>query len=75
MSKLDKTKVYIDFLKSIIITLFVGLFGMASYLVINIETISSLQAIITTIGIVLDIMVLLVLVKITIKKINALEEL
>jgi len=43
MSKLEKIKTQIDFLKSILFTLIVSLFGMASYLVVNIENISILQ--------------------------------
>ena len=60
MSRLEKTKALIDFIKSIILALLVGLFGMASYLVINIEKINATQAIITTCGIIIDFVVLLI---------------
>jgi len=75
MSELEKTKVFIDFLKVIIVTLIVGLFSMISYLVVNIENITSFQASITTTGIILDLLGLLILIKIIIKKINELEKL
>lgn len=75
MSKLDKTKTIIDLLKSIIITLIVGLFGMASYGFINIEKLGSTQLIIIGIAILSDIIILTIVGKIIIKKINDLEEL
>jgi len=75
MSKLEKTKVFIDFLKSIIIALIVGLFGMFSYLVINIENINTAQILITATGIILNILVLVSLIRIVFKKINELEDL
>jgi len=75
MSKLEKIKTQIDFLKSILFTLIVSLFGMASYLVVNIENISILQIIITIIGIVVDLILLFVAIKYTLKKIDELEDL
>lgn len=75
MSKLEKTKALIDFLKTIIITLMVGLFGMISYLVVNIEKIVLVQAILTTVGILVNMLILGILIRISLKKINELENL
>lgn len=75
MSKLDKTKTIIDLLKSIIITLIVGLFGMASYGFININKLEYIQLVIIGIAIISDIIILAIVGKIIIRKINDLEEL
>jgi len=75
MSKLEKIKTQIDFLKSILFTLVVSLFGMLSYIVVNLEKISFGQAIITIIGIVIDIILLFIAIKYTLKKIDELEDL
>jgi len=48
---------------------------MASYLVVNIEKINIAQTWITSIGIILNMLVLVSLFKIALKKINELEEL
>lgn len=75
MSKLDKTKTIIDLLKSIIITLIVGLFGMISYVFINIDILTLKQIILIGVAIVFDIIVLTYLTNLIVKKINELEEL
>jgi len=73
MSKLEKIKTQIDFLKSILFTLVVSLFGMLSYIVVNLEKISFGQAIITIIGIVVDLILLFIAIKYTLRKIDELE--
>ena len=75
MSKLDKTKKIIDLLKSIIITLLVVLFGMVSYSFINIDKLSTLQLIIIGVAIIFNIIVLSIIGKVIIRKVNELEEL
>ena len=75
MSKLDKTKTIIDLLKSIIITLLVVLFGMVSYSFINIDKLSTLQLIIIGVAIISNIIVLSIIGKVIIRKVNELEEL
>lgn len=75
MSKLEKTKALIDFIKAVIIALLVGLFGMMSYLVVNLEKITSNQAIMTTVGIIIDLIILAVFTRVILKKINELEKL
>ncbi len=75
MSKLEKIKTLIDFLKTIIITLIVGLFGMISFLVVNIEKITSIQATLTLTGVIFDLLILVLMIKFTLKKINDLERL
>lgn len=75
MSKLDKTKTIIDLLKSIIITLLVVLFGMVSYSFINIDKLSMLQLIIIVVAIIFNVIVLSMIGKVIIRKVNRLEEL
>lgn len=75
MSKLDKAKTIIDFLKTIIVTLLVGLFGMISFMFLNINTLSIAQIIIIALAIVLDIIVLTVLIIKALEQIKELERL
>jgi hypothetical protein len=75
LSKLDKAKTIIDLLKSIIITLLVGLFGMVSYVFINIDGLTFKQIILIAVAVVSDIIVLAYLTNLIVKKINELEEL
>lgn len=75
MSKLEKTKALIDYLKAITIALLIGLFGMISYLVVNIEKLVFIQILLTAIGIFTNMIMLSILIKISIKKINELEDL
>ena len=75
MSKLEKTKALIDYLKAITIALLIGLFGMISYLVVNIENLVFIQILLTAIGIFTNMIMLSILIKISIKKINELEDL
>jgi hypothetical protein len=75
MSKLDKKKTIIDFLKSIIITLIVGLFGMISYVFINVDVLTIKQLILITLAIVFDIIALSLIVKAIVTQINDLEDL
>jgi len=75
MSKLEKTKAFIDVLKPIIVTFIIGLFGMFSYVVINIEVIDTTQFAIIIYGIFFNILILSILIRIIFKKINELENL
>lgn len=75
MSKLDKAKTIIDFLKSIIITLLVGLFGMISFVFLNINTLILAQVAIIVLAILLDIIVLVILTIKALEQIEKIEEL
>ncbi|MDR2100245.1 MAG: hypothetical protein LBP40_05405 [Campylobacteraceae bacterium] len=70
---MDKSKTYIDILKSFLITLFLGLIGMESYLFINVGNLSITQLIIVAIAIVGDIIILAYALKTLFKKTNELE--
>lgn len=74
MGKLEKVKTIIDLLKSLIITLIVGLFGMVSYGFININHLNTLQWLFITLAIIFDIVILIAVSKI-IRKVNELEDL
>jgi hypothetical protein len=75
MSKLEKTKTILDYLKSILLTFIVGLFGIASYTFIHIDTLSIAQMVIIGVTAILDIIILTILVKFIIKKLDELEKL
>lgn len=75
MSKIDKNKTYIDLLKSVLVTLLVALFGMASYLFLNFDNLSFMKSLVVLVAIVTDCIILGFGTKVIIKKINELEDL
>lgn len=75
MSKLEKIKTILDYLKNILLAFIVGLFGIASFTFVNIDTLSVGQMVVISIAVIFDIIVIAILVKFIIKKLNELEEL
>ncbi|ASM38265.1 hypothetical protein CSPARA_0678 [Campylobacter sputorum bv. paraureolyticus LMG 11764] len=70
-----KIKFYIDLLKSVLVTLLVALFGMASYLFLNFDNLSFMKSLVVLVVIVTDCIILGFGTKVIIKKINELEDL
>lgn len=75
MSRIEKNKTIIDLLKSVLITLLVALFGMASYLFLNFDNLSFVKIMIVFVAIILDCVIMGFGVKILLKKISELENL
>lgn len=75
MSKTERIKELLGFVKSIIIALLVAIFGMSSYLFLNFDKIHFIRIAIVTVVIILTIMVIGILIKILFKKLKELEDL
>lgn len=75
MSKIDKIKATISFLEKILITFMLALFGMISFLVINVYKLTFFQFTITIAGILIVFVILYALIRILIKKFKQLGDL
>lgn len=74
MSRKEKIKAGIDILKSVILALMASIFGMFSFIVINIKTITILQVILTLFGLLIVTLVFIFLIKILFKLLNDLGD-
>lgn len=75
MSKIDKIKAMISYLEKILITFILGLFGMLSYLIVNLYKLTLLQSSITIFGILIVLVILFFLIRYSLKKFNELGDL
>lgn len=75
MSRKERVKTTIDFIKSGVFALLTALFGIFAYIVINIDTINIFQAIACIIGIVIIMIIFFFLIKYLKKNLDELEEL
>ncbi|PAF46602.1 hypothetical protein BKH41_08845 [Helicobacter sp. 12S02232-10] len=75
MVKIDRVKSIISLLEKILLAFIIALFGMISYIVINIYKLTYFQIGITIIGILITLVILFFLIRVYFKKLKELEDL
>ena len=75
MSKVEKCKAMLDYLKTFLVTLLVGLFGMVSYLFLHFDSLSGWQIFFMICGVVLDCVAIGFGFRVALKKMNELGDL
>ncbi len=75
MSKKEKVKVTIDFIKGAVFALLTALFGIFAFVVVNIESINKFQIIACVVGVVLIAIFFWILLRKLAKNLNELEDL
>lgn len=74
MSKKEKNKIIIDFIKTAIFALLTALFGIFAWVVINLKSIYLIQAIAVIIGVIVIFICFYFLIKYLIKFLDELEK-
>lgn len=75
MSRKERIKFTLEFVKGFIFALLTALFGIFAFVVINIETINTFQAITSIAGVILIAVFFYFLIRYLVKKLDELEEL
>lgn len=75
MSKKERIRFTLDFVKGLIFAFLTALFGIFAFVVIHIDTINLFQSIASAVGIFIIVVSFFFLVRYLVKKLNELEEL